>query len=262
MFEKIHAPDNVLAFRLSGTISVADVAQYREAADRSLAGSGDIGFCCDLTGLSDIEATALLPGLMADCAVWRHVGRIKRLAMISDRQWPGGMLGLLGGWLATPEMRAFAAHEAELAVRWAAERTPVPAERRPGMRMLATTQAPLTSQSVVGAFEVDGPVMQQDVRAVVAALEALMVAPGKLRMLGRITHFAGFDPAVVLDGGLLQMKAEALRKLERYAIVGAPGWMAGVAGMAGKLMPQIEIRTFPLADEAAAWDWIGAQPAD
>ncbi len=255
MFEKIHAPDNVLAFRLSGAVSAADVAHYREAAERSLAGGGDIGFCCDLTGFSDVEAAAMVPGLMADFAVWRHIGRIKRLAMVSDKQWPGGMLGLLGAWLPTLEMRAFAAHEGALAVRWAAERTPVAADRKPGMRMLATTQPG------VGAFEVDGPVMQQDVRAVVAELEALLAAPGRLRMLGRITHFAGFDPAVVLDGGLLQMKAETLRKLERYAIVGAPAWMARVAGLVGKLMPQIEIRIFPLADEAAAWEWIGARPA-
>lgn len=256
MFEKIHAPDNVLAFRMSGTISAADVGRYRETARWALAGGGDIGICCDLTGLADIEAAAMLPGLLADFAVWRHVGRIKRLAMVSDKQWPGGMVGLLGAWLPTPEMRAFAAHEGDLAVRWAAERTPLPADRRPGMRMLKT------SEPGVGAFEVDGPVLRQDVRAVVADLEALLAAPGKLRMLGRISHFAGFDPAVVLDGGLLQMKAETLRKLERYAIVGAPAWMARVAGMVGKLMPQIEIRIFTLSEEAAAWEWIGAHPAD
>jgi hypothetical protein len=255
MFEKMQAPENVLAFRLGGAISAADIEAYREAAERSLAGGGDIGMCCDLTRMSDIEAAALLPGLRADLAVWRHIGRIKRVALISDKQWPGGMFGLLGAWLPSPEMRAFAAHEGELAVRWAAERTPVAPDRQPGMRMLAT------SEPGVGAFEIDGPVTQQDVRAVVAALEALMRAPGKMRMLGRITHFAGFDPAVVLDGGLLQMKAEALRKLERYAIVGAPAWMARVAEMAGKLMPQIEIRIFPQAEEAAAWEWIGAQPA-
>lgn len=255
MFEKIHGPDNVLGFRLRGVVSAADIAAYRELAERSLAGGGDIGVCCNLTGLADFEAAALLPGLRADFALWRHVGRIKRLALISDKQWPGGMVGLLGAWLPSLEMRAFAPHEDELALRWAAEHTPVPADRQPGMRMLATSQAG------VGAFEIDGPVMQQDVRAVIVELEALLAAPGKLRMLGRISHFAGFDPAVVLDGGLLQMKADMLRRLERYAIVGAPAWMARVAGMVGKLVPQLEIRLFPLADEAAAWEWIGARPA-
>jgi hypothetical protein len=255
MFEMIHAPENVLAFRMSGTISAADVAAYRAAAERALARGGDIGICCDLSGLADIEPAAMMPGLLADLAVWRHVARIRRLAMVSGRQWPGGIAALLGAWLPTLELRAFAADEAALAVRWSAERTPAPAGRRPGMRMLATTE-PGT-----GAYEIDGPVLREDVTEVARAMEALLAAPGRLRMLGRIRHFAGFDPALLLDGGLLRMKVEALRKLDRYALVGAPGWMASGVGLAGRLLPQLEIRLFPLADEAAAWAWIGARPA-
>ena len=48
--------------------------------------------------------------------------------------------------------------------------------------------------------------------------------------------------------------------VERHAIVGGQAWLAGWVSLANGLA-RAEIRHFPLSEEAAAWAFIGAEPA-
>ena len=81
-----------------------------------------------------------------------------------------------------------------------------------------------------------------------------------IRLLGRINHF-GFNPSIFFQSGLMSMKLAAMKKVERYAIVGAPGWIAKAASAVGHLFPDMEIKTFTNDHEAEAWDWLDAKPA-
>jgi len=55
------------------------------------------------------------------------------------------------------------------------------------------------------------------------------------------------------------MKLKALHRVERYAVVGGPLWLAAwVAAVAPVL--RLEVRHFPADEETEAWDWLAATP--
>lgn len=72
MFEVMKAPDHVLAFRVSGTMTVEDVNAYKLRIDGMLKKHDRIGICVDLSKLSDVTADALVEGTKADFALLRH----------------------------------------------------------------------------------------------------------------------------------------------------------------------------------------------
>ena len=64
-----------------------------------------------------------------------------------------------------------------------------------------------------------------------------------------------------MQGGLVSVKLAAMQKVERYAIVGAPGWMSKIIETINPAFADIDMRTFPADLEAEAWAWVGAEPA-
>ncbi len=83
----------------------------------------------------------------------------------------------------------------------------------------------------------------------------------KVRLLNRIKHFGGIDPAVFMQSGLVSMKLAAMQKVERYAIVEAAGWMRKIIETGNPVFADMEMRTFPEDQESEAWAWLGAEPA-
>jgi hypothetical protein len=66
----------------------------------------------------------------------------------------------------------------------------------------------------------------------------------------------GFELSGVLDCAYLPMKRGMLDRLERYALVGGPDWLASWV----RALFRVEIRHFPADQEALAWAWLGAEP--
>jgi hypothetical protein len=64
-----------------------------------------------------------------------------------------------------------------------------------------------------------------------------------------------------MQSGLVSMKLAAMQKVERYAIVGAPGWMHKAIETLNPVFPDIEMRTFSVDREVDAWSWLGAKPS-
>ena len=60
MFEKLAAPDDVIAMRLSGKLTGKDVEQYKALFDEKLAKYKQVGVCVDLTGFSDMSMEAIV----------------------------------------------------------------------------------------------------------------------------------------------------------------------------------------------------------
>jgi hypothetical protein len=123
----------------------------------------------------------------------------------------------------------------------------------PALRTFATSEA-----DVLG-FEMNGKVGPDDLKPALDEFAAFLEKHETVRLLNRVRHF-GFDPRVLLQGGLLSVKLAAMRKVEKYAVVGAPSWVEKAVAMMNPLVPDMEIRTFPAEKEAEAWQWIGAKP--
>ena len=73
--------------------------------------------------------------------------------------------------------------------------------------------------------------------------------------LVKIQNFSGFELALLKDSSIYKMKKLALKKVRRYAIVGANSWIKGIVKTVNPFF-DMEIRTFTLDEEIEARAWI------
>ena len=255
MFEQLSAPDHVIAMHLSGKVTREDVQQYKRLFDEKLAQHERIGVCVDLTGISDMSAEAMIEDAKVEFGLLAHLNQLSRCAVVSDKEWPRAFLGLAGPLLATVELMAFTPDRREAAMTWAAELPEAPTTRTPAFRFLPTTE-----DDVLG-FEIDGVISSEEMPGVIKEFATFLERHRKVRLLARIKRLAGFDAAIFLQRGLISMKLAALQKVERYAVVGAPGWMRKIVDTVDPACADIDMRTFAADQEAEAWAWLGAEPA-
>jgi len=253
MFAQLAAPDHVLAFQLSGKVTGEDIERYKDLLETMLVTHDVVSLDVDFTDLSDMDADALLEGVKADLEFLSHIGQFRRGALVSDKEWPRAVTGFFSPLFANFEMKSFAPEQVDEALKWAAELPALPQANTPAVRFLPT------SRDDILAFEVDGVISEAEFPTVLAEINALFDRHDKVRLLGRIKHLGGFDPAILMQSGLIPMKLAAMRKVERYAIVGAPGWMSKMISTMNPLF-DVDMRTFPADREAAAWTWIEAEP--
>ena len=95
---------------------------------------------------------------------------------------------------------------------------------------------------------------------VINKFQAFLDSHESVRLLNRMKHFGGIDPPVFPQDGLVSMKLAAMQKIERYAIVGPPGWMSKIIENLNPVFPDLDIGTFPASREEDAWAWLDARP--
>lgn len=256
MYTHLTAPDHVIAMHLSDKLTGDDIKKYKLILDEKLTHHDQLSIVVDFTGLSDMNADALVKGTKADFELLRHIDQFTRFAFISDKEWPQAVIGFMNAIIPTVEMKVFPPDESEEAMKWAAERPKTPKSQAPAFRFLPTTK------DDVLAFEIDGCISAKEIPDVIKKFQTLLERHEKVRLLNRIKHFGGIDPAVFMQSGLVSIKLAAMQKVERYAIVGAPGWMRKVIETVNPAFADMDMRTFPEDQENEAWAWLGAEPAE
>ena len=252
MFNKITAPDHVFAVQYSDKLSASDVLQSKQWLDENLGKHKSMGALVDFTGLVDMTAEAFVSGAKTDLDFLRHISQFHRFAFVSDKEWPGAILGMISPLIANVEMRLFRSEQLDEALKWVAQcpdanKTPIPA-----FRFLRT------SKDDVLAFEINGVISAEEMPGVMSKFGAFLDAHEKVRLLNRMTNFGGIEPSVLLQGGLVSMKLAAIRKVECYAIVGAPVWMGKIVETLSPVFPDLDMRTFTADQEGEAWTWLDA----
>jgi SpoIIAA-like len=253
MIERLAAPDHVLALRVAGKLTAEDVGIAKSALDPMLKQHDRIGFMVDLVDFSDATAEAIAEDLRYEFSLLGKTRQFARCALVTDKEWLGAVTGFWAKLLPDLEMRTFGAGQRDQAVQWAAD-LPAKATRPAAFRVLPT------DRDDVFAFEIDGVVSAAEVPSIIDQVNAVLGRHDRLRMLARIKHLGGVDPAAFMQSELVAMKLAALQKLERYAIIGAPGWMSKAVEIMNPMFPDIDMRTFPADREADAWTWLGARP--
>jgi hypothetical protein len=256
MFEQLSAPDHVIAFRLDGKLTVDDVEKYKALFDEKLAKYAHVGICIDMTGFSDMSVDAIIEDAKAEFALLTHLDQMVRCAFISDKEWPQAIVRFAELAFPAFALKAFTPDQSAAAMTWAAALPETSKSAPPAYRFLPT------SKDDVRAFEINGVISAAEMPGVIQEFESFLKAHEKVRLLARVKHFGGIDPAVFLQSGLVSMKLAAMQKVERYAIVGAPGWMCKIIETMNPAFADIDMRTFPTDQEADAWAWVGAEPAN
>jgi hypothetical protein len=107
------------------------------------------------------------------------------------------------------------------------------------------------------AVDVSGEVTPSDVENFYGLLEGAYALHDKIDVLVRASefetaHWDGVSEETIRDG-----RARAEAHVRRCAAVGGPDWTRRLSGFFTPDVP-VEIRYFDAANEADAWDWLGA----
>lgn len=251
-------PHHVLHVRFTGKLTANEVNAYRSTLEAKMKEQSHIGMVVDLTELSDISAEGLSAGIQADMALLSNIDQFYRIALVSDKEWPGVLIDLIQSLLSKPEFKVFASSQRNVALEWAAKLpiTEVKSMREPSMRLIHSSK-----ENVMG-FEINGAVSADAVSALIPELNKFLDANDKVRLLARIEHFNGVDPTVFMHRGLWPMKLVAMQKVERYAVVGAPGWIQKLIEVMRPMFPDIDMRSFSADKETQAWQWLEAKAVE
>jgi hypothetical protein len=255
MLKQVSAPDHVIALSLDGKLTGEGIQEYQSIFEEKLKQHAQVGLYVDLTTFSDMSANALIEGAKADMEFFSHVNQLSRCAFVSDKEWPQTVVSFAQQLFPMLEMRVFPSGQSEEALKWAADVSETPASKKASIRFLPTTK------DNVLAFEVDGVMSSEEMPGVIKKLEDFLADHDKVRLLFRMKHFGGFDPSILMQSGLFSMKLSAMEKVERYAIVGAPGWMRKIIDAMNPVFPDIDMQTYPADQEGEAWTWLEAQLA-
>ncbi|HQZ27928.1 MAG: STAS/SEC14 domain-containing protein [Verrucomicrobiales bacterium] len=248
MIERIPSYETVFAIRLRGVIEKSDIQSLRSQIEAMLAVHEKIGMVIDITGLDDVTAGAIVEDLKLEASLMGKIWHFPRIAILSDKQWVGGMMTVLGKLVPRVETKAFVSGEMDAALAFASE-LPEKKKNPRALRFLDVDDPKII------AFEINGKPGREDIEEAVRVFDPRILGDQKFNALVRIVNYPGFHLDILTQESFFSMKLSAIKHIEKYAIVGAKRWMEIVATGMGHFT-SMEIRTFDLDEETEAWAWL------
>ena len=255
MIEILDSQKHLVAMKISGSITADDISNAYKATEEKLKDNERISFFAEIDDSMAFTFEGLIKDLTEAIGQFGKLSRYYRAAIVTNKGWLGALARVEGLVFSSIDVRVFRPEERDKAFAWASEEPeplPKPEEPAPSLHVLHT------SSENVFAYEVNGRIREKDMKAAIAAFSPYLERKDKVNVLGRLKNFSGFDLLGVLDDDLIKMKFKSSKKVGKYAIVGASSWMRNFLELVSPLVGA-EIKTFDEADEAEAWDWVGAQ---
>ena len=255
MIEILDSPKHLVAMNINGEITAEDVTNAYKATEKALKENERISFVAKVENTTKLT----LEGVAKD--IYEGVGQIcklkkyYRVAVVTDMSWIASIARAEGLFFSSMDIRVFNLDEYDKAFAWASEKPePLPAKPGPSIHLLHTTN------EKVFAYEVDGPILDSDVKTVIPAINEKFEDHERINVLVRMKNWAGFELTAVLNDELFKTKYKALSKIDRYAVVGPKPWMRNFLELIDPLF-STNTRVFDADDEEAAWEWVGASQA-
>ncbi|MFX0542170.1 STAS/SEC14 domain-containing protein [Roseovarius sp. S4756] len=241
---------NVYELTLEGVLEKSDIETMERELTPALKGDGPLGLIVRAEGWSDITADAIAEDMKFEFGLLAQWSKVARMALVSDLQAFAALMKWVDPILPMIEMKSFGSDGVAAAEAFVSD---LPAKTGAGSGRGATLLSD-GSDGVI-AYEIDGPITAEDLDKVMAPLEPYLKGDKKIDLLVRIKSYEGFDPSILTDGSFMGSKIGAISHVGRYAIIGAPEWMATMVGSVGAIMP-FEMRMFDHSEEDAAWAWV------
>jgi hypothetical protein len=229
-----------------GEISAEDVAKLIAfVGDQNTAQSGG-NILFDLVSMAGYSLGAIASELPNAPALMQWLYRLERIAVVSDEKWLRAMTRLESALLPGVTYAVYDADERDAARAWVLEESDRPhagafVERDAGPGL--------------AVFELAGRLDRAESEHAIELVRTKLADPACSRLMLVIRKWHGFDADAAISGKVLQGKADLINQIERYALVGGPGWLRQMAGAVGGLIkPQVQ--TFELSGEAAALAWL------
>lgn len=211
-----------------------------------LEGSAKSNLLFDLANVDGLDFSAVWEEASHLGTMLKALRKLDRIAIVADKGWLRTAARMESALLPGVTYEVFSQEKADQARDWVLGKTDRP--HGDAIRMVD-----LGDTSIV-AFEVDGRVDRQNAEETITQLKAALDAHDASRMMARVKSWHGFDLATLGSTNIAKAKAQFIKRLDRYAIVGGPDWLDNIAEMLGALI-DTEVKAFGLdeEDEALAW---------
>ncbi|MEN0001411.1 MAG: STAS/SEC14 domain-containing protein [Pseudomonadota bacterium] len=253
MIEVETIADGQIALRVKGKLEKEDIASAIEALQDARAAYGNVNILVDLTGFAGMTLEALFADIGYGINHLSELKHFKRIAVITDADWIEALIWVENRLLRQTDMRAFEAEDAELARRFVDGEDIPEKDYEPSVIRLAGNRPDLI------VFEVRDKMRNADAQAVFGFLDAAYQAYGKVDLMVIIREFEGFELGILFDAQNWKSKSTSIARINKYAVVGGPSFVAATAQFIGSFLP-VDIKTFVLDDVEDAWAWVGARP--
>ncbi|MFN3389425.1 MAG: STAS/SEC14 domain-containing protein [Allosphingosinicella sp.] len=251
MIEMLETEAGVLAATFSGKLSRQDIETFTRLIEQSLGARDKTHIFAEVVDFNGLELEGFADWSPRGAAMLKRLDRFGRVAVVSDQPWIRWATKVESAILPGISYETFERSERDQALAWVEGKRPLP--HGPAVSIIETDR-----DDVLG-FEIDGKLTAAEVEALSKHFNAALAAGRPLRLLGRVKRIGGAELRAFFDRGYFTMKRGMLERLERYAIVGGPGWLRASVGFLDPLM-KAEIRHFEGDEEARAWEWLGAKP--
>lgn len=111
------------------------------------------------------------------------------------------------------------------------------------------------------AFSINGVLASSDVENLYGLFEAEAEGQDHISMIVIFKEYDGIDWESLFNEDTAKIRAEAFKKLKRYAIVGGPDWL-NLAVEFFRPFGRVETKWFSLNNIDEGWKYIGARPAE
>ncbi|PHR14267.1 MAG: hypothetical protein COA41_17815 [Sphingopyxis sp.] len=241
--------DSLIVIILSGEITGQDVDRVYDLMIEKLNSGGKTSLYLELQGHFDMEGAALWRDTARAPDILGKLKQFDRIAFVASQRWMRGIAKVEGALLSLTkiEMEVYDEGEADYALAWVKREVD---ERHTGSLREISTGSP----EIVG-FEIEGKIRKADLTQMSIIVEKMKQGKIPKRAIAFIRYFKGADLSVFAHSDFLKMKKEAIDSLDRYAIVGAPGWIETMLETVNPLF-NMEMKSFDADEEDAAWAWI------
>ena len=251
MLEFLTSADGVIALEIGGKLTQAELDEIVRRLETSLDARDKTHLFIHVHGFSGFDLSALPTYLPRAGAMLRKLGRFGRIAVVSDQPWVRAWTRIESALLPGISYEVFTPDQRDQALAWVDGRRAWPHE--PALKVIETD-----NPDVLG-FELDGKIRADEVRAIATIFQEAFERDHPVRLLGRVKRLDVPELSAFCNSDYVRMKLAALHRVERYALVGGPAWLAAWIGMLDPLV-RAEVRHFEPEDESVAWSWLGARP--
>ena len=251
MIDYLETAADVIALRISGRLSRDEIMGTSDRIERAFAANEKTHIFVEIADYHGFDWTALGEHLPHAWKLLRQREKFGRIAVVSDLAWIRWATRVESALIPGLSYETYRMDERDQALAWVEGRSPYP-------HGAALTLIETDRPDVFG-FELNGRIGAEEMHALVARINELMDSrAGAVSILAKFTDFRMPAPGG-LDADYLRMKLKALHKVERYAVVGGPLWLAAWVSALAPLL-KLDVRHFPADQEGEAWNWLGAVP--
>ncbi|OBV10834.1 STAS/SEC14 domain-containing protein [Erythrobacter dokdonensis] len=229
-----------------GQITPDDTAKFVAFAQaQNEAGEGG-NILIDMVSMAGFSWSAVAEELAHIPALMQWLYRLDRIALVSDEEWIRTMARLESALLPGVVYAVYDADEAGAARAWVLEES----ERAHAGAVSARDEG-----ADVVVIELTGRLDRAESENALDLVRARLDITGARRLMVVVRKWHGFDPDAALSTHVMQGKLELLGRLDRYALVGGPGWLRQMADSFGALVKP-QVRSFDAGEETAALAWL------